>query len=189
MTQWEYKGAKNPELATLGDEGWELVTVRPDGEYIFKRPAPPEMERYTREQTENALAGRSALCPIPRLLNPELAALARRVGHTQMLVVCDRGFPAPLGLPLGVFDVSVTSDVPTIPDVLGALLPELPHDRIIVAREMRQKSPDRFAWHKSQVTPVEIQLHAELKHLAHQAVACIRTGDSTPYGNVIIVGG
>lgn len=186
--EWEYQTQKKPDLAKLGRDGWELVAVLPDGDAIFKRPV-PAAERFTREQTAAVLKGAAPLCEAPRLLNPELAALARRIGHTQMLIVCDRGFPVPHGLPLGVIDLSVTSDVPTIPQVLGALLPELPHDRVIVAQEMAQRSPERFAWHKSQRSPVESHPHAHFKQLASEAAACVRTGDSTAYGNVIVVGG
>ncbi len=187
--QWEYHRSSNPDLKVLGAEGWELVAHRPDGEFIFKRPLPPAAERFTREQTENALKGVAPLYDVPLLLNPNLAALARRIGHTQMLIVCDRGFPVPHSLPLGVVDLSVTSDVPTVPQVLAALLPELPHDRIIVASEMQQRSPDRFAWHSAQRAPVEAHPHLNFKQLAKEAVACIRTGDATPYANVIVVGG
>lgn len=187
--QWEYLLSKEPDWGNLGAEGWELVGVRPNGECVFKRAESPAAERFTDEQTARALKGTRPLCNAPRLLNPELAALARRVGHTQMLIVCDRGFPVPQGLPLGVLDLSVTADVPTVPQLLNALLPELPHDRIIVAREMREKSPKRFRWHRAQPAPVEVHPHQHFKHLTREAVACIRTGDATPYANIIIVGG
>jgi D-ribose pyranase len=189
MQTWEYHCSRTPDFKILGDAGWEFVALREGGECVFKRPAPKAVERFTREQTEHALKGAPPLCEVPRLLNPQLAALARRVGHTQMLIVCDRGFPAPLDLPLGTLDLSVTSDVPTIPQVLSALLPELPHDRVIVAGEMQQRSPERWAWHHAQRAPVEAHPHAMFKQIAKEALACVRTGDSTPYGNVIIVGG
>lgn len=147
--QWEYYRAIDPDLNALGQAGWELVAQRANGECVFKRPAPLAVERFTLEQTANALAGATPLCEALRLLNPQLAALARRIGHTQLLLVCDRGFPVPANLPLGVIDLSVTSDVPTVPQVLGAMLSELPHDRIVVAREMQQASPERWAWHTS----------------------------------------
>ena len=186
--EWEYLLAKSPDWKNIGPDGWELVGIR-DGECIFKRPV-AFMERFTAEQTERVKKGKhESFGEIPRVLNPELAALLRRIGHTQLLLVCDRGFPVPPALPCGVLDLSVTSDVPTIPEVLGAILPELPHDRIIVAREMRENSAKRFTWHKTQPSPVEVLPHAEFKHLAREALACVRTGDATPYANVLVVGG
>ena len=189
MPRWEYFVSSQPDLKALGDSGWELTAIRHGGEHVFKRPLASESERFTREQTANALKGVKPLCEMPRLLNPQLAALARRIGHTQMLIVCDAGFPVPTNLPLGVIDLSVTADVPAIPQVLAALLPELPHDRIILAREMQECSPQRWAWHMSQNIPVEPHTHAAFKLLAEEAVACVRTGDCSPYGNVIVVGG
>ena len=187
--QWDYFKTSNPDLAALGLAGWELIAHRPDGECIFKRPTATAGERFTREQTEHALSGAKAKCEAPRLLNPQLAALARRIGHTQMLLVCDRGFPVPHDLPLGVIDLSVTSNVPTVQNVLDAMLPELPHDRVIVAHEMQVASPERWAWHAAQHALVEAHGHQHFKQLAKEALACVRTGDATPYANVIVVGG
>lgn len=146
-------------------------------------------ERFTREQTERALKGVAPLIAAPRVLNPELAALVRRIGHTQMLLICDSGFPVPFDLPLGTLDLSVTADVPTVVQILDAILPELPHDRIIAAQEMRAKSPTRWQWHSRHNTPFEPMPHSAFKVLASAALACIRTGDSTQYANVIVVGG
>ncbi|MEI6234102.1 MAG: RbsD/FucU family protein [Planctomycetota bacterium] len=196
MIQWEYTRCTAPDFSLLGREGWEWVTFYA-GEHVFKRPAPSATDRFTREQTERALLGASdtssndkmRTLSTPHLLNPELAALSRRIGHTQMLLVCDAGFPAPFGLPLGTLDLSVSEDIPTVVQVLEALLLELPHDRMIIAAEMKLRSPERYAWHERHSSPIECHPHAEFKHIARDVVACIRTGDSTPYANTIIVGG
>lgn len=188
ISEWDYCRDRVPDLTRMGAEGWELVAVH-DGAFIFKRPAESATERFTREQTERALLGSAPHGIPPRVLNPELAALIRRIGHTQMLLICDSGFPVPFDLPGGTLDLSVTADVPTVVQVLEAILPELPHDRIIVASEMAQRSPDRFAWHTRQTARVETHPHASFKALARQATACIRTGDTTAYANAIVVGG
>ena len=188
MQTWEYHLSRTPDFNALGEDGWELIAVR-DGEHIFKRASPPAAERFTQEQRQAALKGAATAGEPPRLLNPLLASLARRIGHTQTMLVCDCGFPVPLNLPLGVVDLSVTSNVPTVTQVLGALLPELPHDRIIVAQEMQEKSPERWAWHKAHRSPLEAHPHRTFKQLASEALCCVRTGDSTPYGNVLVVGG
>ena len=196
MIQWDYLRANAPDFNLLGQNGWEWIALQ-NGEHVFKRRAPAASERFTREQTERALRPDAHLSggtgvaetPIPRVLNPELAALIRRVGHTQMLLICDRGFPVPLDLPWKTLDLSVTSDLPTVIQVLDAILPELPHDRIIMANEMRQSSTERFEWHQRQRSRMECCSHEVFKRLANEAVGCIRTGDATHYANVIIVGG
>jgi D-ribose pyranase len=186
--QWQYRRlAGEQDLDQLGAQGWELVAIRGD-EWLFKRPAPDPSERFTLEQRTAALASRA---PGPsenrRLLNPQIAALIRQVNHTQMLLVADRGFPIP-PLPV-VVDISLTTDIPTIPQVLAAILPDLPADRIIVAQEQQLLSPARWQEHQDNPLPVETLPHLEFKHLARFAAGCIRTGDSVPYANVLVVGG
>ena len=112
--EWEYRTEKTPDLEALGREGWELAAFKSTGEAVLKRPM-PAAERFTREQAEHVVKHGATLGKLPTLLNPQLAALVRQIGHTQMLIVCDRGFPLQRDLPLGVVDISVTSDVPTFP--------------------------------------------------------------------------
>jgi D-ribose pyranase len=77
----------------------------------------------------------------------------------------------------------------TIPQVLAAILPDLSADRVIVAQEQQHLSPARWSEHQEGPLPVEAVPHLEFKHLARHATGCIRTGDSVPYANVILVGG
>lgn len=186
--RWEYLQLEgNPDLATLGREGWELVAIQQE-RWIFKRPEPDAAERFTLEQREAALADVEAHTAVSRhLLNPEVAALIRRVNHTQMLLIADRGFPVP-DLRWGV-DLSLTADIPTIPQVLAAIRPDLPMDRLIVAEEQQAASPERWSEHERGPARVEAVPHLEFKRLARQTVGYIRTGDSAPYGNVLVVGG
>lgn len=187
-TSWEYHRTDGkPNLEALGREGWELVAL--DGsEWIFKRPAPDPTERFTLEQRDAALADLAGHKVITRhLLNPEVAALIRHVNHTQMLLIADRGFPIP-PLPK-VIDLSLIADIPTIPQVLTAILPDLPLDRLIIASEQKVASPACWQEHHKSARRIEAVPHLEFKGLSRHAVGCIRTGDSTAYGNVLLVGG
>lgn len=185
---WQYRRVtREPDLAALGAEGWELAAVH-HGEWIFKRPEPEPSERFTLEQRGAALADPAGHRAVTRhLLNPEVAALIRRVNHTQMLLIADRGFPIP-PLP-AVIDLSLTADIPTIPQVLSAVLPDLPADRLLLADEQRLASPARWEEHHAGPLRVEPVPHLEFKRLARHAVGCIRTGDSAPYANILVVGG
>lgn len=185
---WHYlRVSEEPDLDRLGREGWELVALRGQ-EWIFKRLDDDPTERFTLEQRDAALEAVEAHRGVTRrLLNPEVAALVRRVNHTQLLLIADRGFPVP---PLAtVIDLSLTADIPTIPQVLAAIGPDLPVDRLIVAEEQREASPERFAEHQQGPVRLETMPHLRFKQLARHAVGCIRTGDSAPYGNVLVVGG
>jgi D-ribose pyranase len=197
---WQYRRISGePDLDQLGAEGWELVALRGE-EWILKRAAPDPTERFTLEQRTAAIATPAGPAGTGaerrqgaerhtgrRLLNPQIAALIRQVNHTQMLLLADRGFPVP-PLPL-VVDISLTTDIPTIPQVLAAILPDLPADRIILAGEQEQTSPGRWKEHREGPLAVEVVPHLEFKRLAGYAVGCIRTWDSAPYANCLVVGG
>jgi D-ribose pyranase len=186
--RWQYRRTSGePDLEQFGSEGWELVAIRGE-EWLFKRPAPSPTERFTLEQRTAALSVATARHPESRrLLNPQIASLIRQINHTQMLLIADRGFPVP-SLPL-VVDISLTADIPTIPQVLAAILSDLPADRLIVAQEQEHLSPERWKEHQEGALPVEAVSHLEFKQLARYATGCIRTGDSAPYANVLLVGG
>lgn len=185
---WQYQRVPGePDLDQLGAEGWELVAIRGE-EWVLKRPAPDPTERFTLEQRSAALSAPAAqAAESRRLLNPQIAALIRQVNHTQMLLLADRGFPVP-PLPV-IVDISLSTDIPTIPQVLVAILPDLPADRIIVAQEQQQTSAARWKEHQAGSLPIEAMPHLQFKQLARYAVGCIRTGDSAPYANCLLVGG
>jgi D-ribose pyranase len=73
--------------------------------------------------------------------------------------------------------------------VLAAILPDLPADRLIVAEEQQHLAPARWREHQEGPLPIEAVPHLEFKHLARDATGCIRTGDSVPFANVLLVGG
>ncbi|MBL8128861.1 MAG: hypothetical protein JNM64_14585 [Chloroflexia bacterium] len=56
---------------------------------------------------------------------------------------------------------------------------------------MEQVSPDRVAEIRAALgdVPVQVITHLELKRLAPEGKATVRTGDTVPYANVILVSG
>lgn len=123
------------------------------------------------------------------ILNPALSHLLASTGHTDYFTVCDRGFPVPVG-PERI-DLALTDDVPTVLDVLRAVLAEWSADRVLITTEMRDISPGRVAALRDLIgdIPLEQVGHMELKRLALTARATVRTGDTVPYANIIVVSG
>ena len=123
------------------------------------------------------------------ILNPDLAHLLASSGHTDFFTVCDRGFPVPTG-PERI-DLALVDDLPTVLDVLRAVLTEFGVDRVLVAQEMHEVSPERVAELRALLgdVPLEAVSHLELKRLSHAARATVRTGDTCAYGNLIVVSG
>ncbi len=123
------------------------------------------------------------------ILNPALNHLLASTGHTDMITICDRGFPVPLGPDR--IDLALVDNIPTVMDVLTAVDREFMIDRILVASEMEAASPQLLADIRACLPHLRIvQIsHLQLKELASTSRATIRTGDSTPYANLILVSG
>ncbi|WJH34326.1 D-ribose pyranase [Paenibacillus sp. CC-CFT747] len=122
------------------------------------------------------------------ILHPQLNRILSETGHTDLLTICDRGFPVPLGVER--LDLALVDDLPTVLDVLHAVEKEFILDALIVTEEMREASPARFGELQSRFADKLIVVsHARFKEICPESRAVIRTGDTTPYANLIIVSG
>jgi len=123
------------------------------------------------------------------ILHPALGHLLSSTGHTDYFTVCDRGFPVPLG-PERI-DLALVDDMPTVLDVVRAVEAEWSIDRVIITHEMDDISPQRVAELERLLgdVPLERVSHLELKRLAATGRATVRTGDTTPYANLVLVSG
>lgn len=124
------------------------------------------------------------------LLHAELSRVIATLGHGDMLVLGDAGLPIPNG-PLRI-DLAVTPGLPPLADVLRAVLTEMQVERVVLARETleREIGGTLPAWCAGQlsVTP-ELVSHEELKRLTASAKAVVRTGECTPYANIVLCAG
>lgn len=123
------------------------------------------------------------------LLNPELCRVVAGIGHGDTLTIADAGLPVPQGCER--IDVSVIPDIPRFLDVVSAILAELDVERAIVASEMAQDNPQALEALSRLLGPVPVDMvpHEQFKLLTASSRAVIRTGEVTPYANVILVGG
>jgi D-ribose pyranase len=122
------------------------------------------------------------------ILNPALCQLLARTGHTDYFTICDRGFPVPDG-PERI-DLSLVDDIPTVLDVLKAIVQEYQIDRIVITKEMQEVNPQRVEDLKSIVgDKLEAISHIDIKRLSQSGKATVRTADTCPYGNIIVVSG
>ena len=123
------------------------------------------------------------------ILNPQIRSLLARVRHTNTLVVADRGFPFwPM---IETVDISLVDGVPTVIQVLDAVRENFVAGRAYMAEEfLSHNGDDTRAAYARALAGVEL-LHepheASFKPRVPRAIGLIRTGDTTPYGNVILV--
>jgi D-ribose pyranase len=122
------------------------------------------------------------------ILHGELSQIIADLGHGQTLVIGDAGLPIPTGVRR--IDLAIRPGLPAFLDVLAAVLAELPVDSCALATELYERNPDYCRRVESLVdAPVTRISHEHLKAECRSAVAVIRTGEWTPYANVVLRAG
>ena len=118
------------------------------------------------------------------ILNAQLAYSLARLGHTDLLVVCDAGLPIPSGPE--VVDLAFRFGVPSFEVVLSGLLEELVVEGATAAREAEEQNGGSYELLKSRFPDLDLTSHEELKRLTARAKLVVRTGEATPYSNVVL---
>jgi D-ribose pyranase len=123
------------------------------------------------------------------LLNAELSRVIAMLGHGDLLVIGDAGLPIPAGTPR--IDLAVTANLPRMLDVVRAVLSEMQVESATVAEELALRNPSVSEGLRVLLgsTPVASVSHEDLKAQCAGARAVVRTGEFTPYANVILRSG
>src|SRR5271157_1774172 len=124
------------------------------------------------------------------ILNPQLNSLLARVRHTNALVIADRGFP--FWPQIEIVDTSLVDDVPTVLQVIAAVRANHNFTQAYMAKEFQKNNfktvQEKFAKALRRVQ-TKFESHVEFKKRVSQAIGLIRTGDTTPFANVILISG
>jgi D-ribose pyranase len=123
------------------------------------------------------------------LLNQPLSSVIAGMGHLDTLVIADAGLPIPASTKR--IDLAVSQGIPPFLDVLKAVLGELKAQEAIIADELPRVSPQMYAALIGVLgdIPVRSIPHEQFKMQTAQAMAVARTGEFTPYANVILMAG
>ncbi|MDH6591399.1 D-ribose pyranase [Variovorax sp. TBS-050B] len=123
------------------------------------------------------------------LLHAELSQVIAALGHGDMLVIGDAGLPIPDG-PRRI-DLAVARGVPRLAEVLEAVLSEMQVEAVVIADEALPNSATQLpGWYPSSLglAPQTVS-HEEFKRRSARARAIVRTGECTPYANIMLVAG
>jgi D-ribose pyranase len=123
------------------------------------------------------------------LLNSQICEVISKMGHKDTLAIGDCGLPIPDSTKR--IDIALIKNIPGFIETLKAVLTELQIEEVIVAKETFDASPKVFNEIKKAVGDVKITFitHEELKLNLKECKAVIRTGEQTPYANVILKSG
>lgn len=125
------------------------------------------------------------------LLQSELLRVLAALGHGEQLVIADAGLPIPRGVPC--IDLAVRPGLPPLLPVVETVLEELVVERAILAEELkhqttevRQRLPQFLS---TRGIPFSYVPHTEFKRMSADARAIVRTGEFSPFANVLLVAG
>jgi D-ribose pyranase len=122
-------------------------------------------------------------------INRDISDVIAGMGHLDMLTIADAGLPIPNGVRR--IDLAVSRGVPAFKQAVEAVCSELCVQEVIVAQETLTVSPEVVDDLRGSLKDVALRVvpHEELKRLTAESKAVIRTGEFTPYANVILVAG
>jgi D-ribose pyranase len=111
------------------------------------------------------------------------------MGHTDSLTIGDCGLPIPTNVDR--IDLALKYGVPTFLETLDTILEELCVEEIIIASEIKENNKDIYKEILKRFKDIKINevSHEEFKNLTKESKAVVRTGECTPYANIILKSG
>lgn len=124
-------------------------------------------------------------------LNAQLSRVISELGHTDQLVVTDAGLPIPHGVER--VDLAVRAGLPTFLDLLDTVLAEVAIEDALLSEEIRAASPKMLAEIEARLQERGVRPrflpHTDFKTATSGARAAVRSGEFTPYANVLLTAG
>ncbi len=123
------------------------------------------------------------------LLHPALTEAITAMGHTETLAVADAGLPVPPGVER--IDLALVPGVPGFLETARAILSELQVEAAACAEEMKEKNPGVLEELRKLLGDIPLRFipHEEFKALTASARCVVRTGECSPYANVLFMAG
>lgn len=123
------------------------------------------------------------------IIHAQLAGLIAGLGHKDIFLIGDAGMPIPKGVE--IVDLALCGGVPTFEQVMDAVIEETEIEGYMIAEEIVEKNQKLLAYIREQLVTAEEEMvsHAALKEKTKGVKFAIRTGEFTPYPNIILRAG
>ena len=126
-----------------------------------------------------------------RLLNSEIISVLAAMGHTDQLVIADAGLPIPTTVKR--IDLALEKGLPSFDATLALIASNMVMEKVILAEEIKENNPEMLKKIKEILSDKKIELefvsHEYFKKLSSSSKAIVRTGECTPYANIILQSG
>ncbi|NHM76015.1 D-ribose pyranase [Staphylococcus sp. 11007852] len=117
-------------------------------------------------------------------LNSDISIVLSQLGHTDQILIADCGLPIPDDVKR--IDLALTFGQPSFRDVYTEVSKHMAIETAIVAEEMKTHNAILFDDLNDDIPNLNSVSHDELKLQSHHVKAIIRTGEATPYANIIL---
>lgn len=126
------------------------------------------------------------------LLNVALSRLIASLGHGDKVVIGDAGLPVPSQVEL--IDLALTHGIPDFVSTLKVVLSEMQVESHVLAEEIFDKQPSALTtlealYAEGALGARELVSHEQFKAISRDARAIIRTGECSPYCNIVLIAG
>lgn len=123
------------------------------------------------------------------ILNRDISIVLSKLGHTDTIIIADCGLPIPDDIIC--IDVSLHLGEPPLWTVLEEMMEHMVVEKITMATEMKTNNHNLHDEIMTTYSDIEMDYmsHDELKACSKNTKAVIRTGEATPYANVILQAG
>ncbi|MCI1286771.1 MAG: D-ribose pyranase [Pediococcus pentosaceus] len=124
-----------------------------------------------------------------KMINSDMSRVIAQMGHFDKLSIGDAGMPVPMGTEK--IDLAVDNGIPSFMQVLTNVLEELEVQRIYLAEEIKTENPKMLENIKALMPeiPITFMPHSDMKQDLNNCHAFVRTGEMTPYSNIILESG
>lgn len=122
------------------------------------------------------------------ILNSHISKVLSELGHTDTIVIADCGLPIPQEVKR--IDIALKPGMPGFLNTLETVLEDMKIEKATLAREIQVHNPSLHQDIQSLIDQeTEYVPHEQFKQLTREAKAIIRTGEATPYANIILHAG
>ncbi|ACB61836.1 RbsD or FucU transport [Exiguobacterium sibiricum 255-15] len=121
------------------------------------------------------------------ILNSQISKVLADLGHTDTIVIADCGLPIPAGV--ARIDLALELGTPSFVDVVRIVADDMAVEQVTLATEIKAANPVALEAVMKLDVPQDYVSHEAFKELTKQAKVIIRTGEATPYANVILHAG
>ena len=124
-----------------------------------------------------------------KFLNSEITKVLCDMGHTDEIIIGHAGLPTPGDVKK--IDLALREGLPSFLEVLDLVREEMEIEKIVLAVEIIKNNHEIYEAVMKMFENVEIELidHEEFKQRTESSKAFIRTGECTPYANIILKSG